>query len=338
MKLDSPVGMPQLIKTTLINTHKNGLIIIGTLLVISLMLAIYKYNLGYITPGNWRVIFWFVTIYINYKLIGKIDRRITASLMMFSCYLSFYIYPLLPIQTNYGENLFLLPSTLIVFSVLPYLIFDINKEKIWIASWVAILVVTFWISINYTLTQIDIIKYSGLLIVFKNYTMLAVAFIVSWLFIQIMFYKYLKNIATQQKRIMEVNTTLDEKVLFINEQNSALDEQSNELMKLQEQIITLNNELEFKVKQRTKELEIQTEALNKYGFVNSNLVRGPIESILKSGNIDISSTLDDIESLNSIMQDLDAITKAISDVLNMQNMEGIKAVEDMIKSKYHYNE
>ncbi|MTI40252.1 hypothetical protein E1140_12155 [Fulvivirga lutimaris] len=164
--------------------------------------------------------------------------------------------------------------------------------------------------------------------------MLAVAYFASWIFIQIMFFKYLKNIELQNLRIQEVNTLLDEKVTLINDQNTILDYQSQELVRLQEEIGAFNNELELKVRERTSELEKQTEALNRYGFVNSKLVRGPIELMIREKSLGANSSDLNMELLNSIIQDLDSITYAISDVLNLQNIEGIKEVEKMIKNRY----
>jgi hypothetical protein len=330
--------MPQLIRSTLFNIHKIGLKIIGGLLILSMILVYIKVDVDYISIGNLRVIFWFVTIYINFKLLDKIKRTYSASIMMASCYLSFFIYPLLPVETNYAENLFLLPSTLIIFSVLPYLVFDLKSERLWIVFWVVILFVTFMISVKYSILNMDKVKYQGLIVVFTQYTMLAVAYFSSWIFIQIMFFRYLKNIEVQNVRIQEVNTLLDENVSMINDQNTVLDHQSRELIRLQDEIGSLNDKLELVVRERTAELEKQTEALNKYGFVNSQLVRGPIELIVKDKSLDFNGTDLNLELLNSIMQDLDSITYAISDVLNLQNLEGIKEVEKMIQIRYSKNE
>ncbi|WP_185153551.1 hypothetical protein [Fulvivirga lutimaris] len=204
----------------------------------------------------------------------------------------------------------------------------------WIIFWVSLLFITFIISLRYSILNIDQIKYEGLIIVFTKYTMLAVAYFASWIFIQIMFFKYLKNIELQNLRIQEVNTLLDEKVTLINDQNTILDYQSQELVRLQEEIGAFNNELELKVRERTSELEKQTEALNRYGFVNSKLVRGPIELMIREKSLGANSSDLNMELLNSIIQDLDSITYAISDVLNLQNIEGIKEVEKMIKNRY----
>ena len=328
--------MPQLLRSTILNTHKNGLKIIGTLMIISFGLVFIKEDEFYFSNGNLRLIFWFSAIYINYILLNKIDRKISASIMIAACYLSFFVYPLLPIETNHEENLFLLPSTLIVFSALPYLVFDVESEKAWIGGWLIVLIGTFLLAINYSIERVDKDTYDGLIIVFTDYTMLQVAFFASWLFIQIMFYRYLQRIQQQKERISAVNNNLDEKLQVIDKQNTVLDRQSNELMKLQEEIGSLNNKLESIIKERTAELELQTEALNKYGFVNSRLVRGPIESILENERQDESNL--DIDYLKSIMIDLDTITVAISDVLNLENLDNIKRVEKMIKKKYAVSE
>lgn len=328
--------MPQLLRSTILNTHKNGLKIIGALLIISFGLVLIREDEFYFSNGNLRLIFWFSAIYINYRFLEKIDRKVSASIMIAACYLSFFVYPLLPIETNHAENLFLLPSTLIVFSGLPYLVFEVEKEKAWIGGWLVVLLGTFLLAINYSISMVDKTVYDGLIVVFTDYVMLQVTFFASWLFIQIMFYRYLKKIQQQKSRIDQVNSNLDEKLQVIDQENQTLDRQSGELMKLQKEIGLLNNKLELIIRDRTAELQLQTEALNRYGFVNSRLVRGPIESILENHSFKRSEL--DIEYLKSIMQDLDTITMAISDVLNLENLENIKNVERLIKSKYSVSE
>lgn len=330
--------MPQLVRSTLYNTHKYGLWGVTLITALSIFIAVLDNDHTGFPVGNIRLVFWLALLFINFKLLEKIDRRISATLFIFSCYASFFLYPFIPLETNYSEDLFLLPSLLIVFCVLPYLVYDLENEMVWVIIWQVILLTTFFLAINQSISNMDPVRNEGLIIVFTDYTMLAAAYFACWIFVQIMFYKYLQNIGFQSKRIIEVNLNLEETVSQIGDQSKELDEQSEELRKLQEEISKLNNELENKVLQRTAELEIQTNALNKYGFVNSNLVRGPIEYVIDNAIVDLEHENLDIESLKSVMQDLDAITVAISDVLNLKNIEGIKEVEKMIKEKYGLND
>jgi tetratricopeptide (TPR) repeat protein len=98
-------------------------------------------------------------------------------------------------------------------------------------------------------------------------------------------------------------------------------------------IMNMNEVLEDRVKQRTEELENQNERLSEYAFINSHLLRAPLSRILGLINlIDHDKALKDSQLTGLLRKsgdELDQIIKKITDTLN----DGTHLAIDQLRAK-----
>jgi len=95
------------------------------------------------------------------------------------------------------------------------------------------------------------------------------------------------QIKHQKNEIEALNIDLKNNLLKIEKQNELLVQQrreiesiNDELKNSNEQIRSINLNLESRVKERTQNLEFQNRQLSEYAYINAHLLRGPLCSIL----------------------------------------------------------
>ena len=97
----------------------------------------------------------------------------------------------------------------------------------------------------------------------------------------------ISQIKNQQMEIEALNVDLKENIWKIEQQNELLKSQqleietiNKELKNSNDEIKNINQNLEKRVKERTKNLELQNKQLSEYAYINAHLLRGPLCSIL----------------------------------------------------------
>lgn len=97
----------------------------------------------------------------------------------------------------------------------------------------------------------------------------------------------ISQMKNQQNEIEILNVDLQENIWKIEKQNNLLLQQQKEIETIFKELQTSNDEikninlsLEIRVKERTKNLELQNKQLSEYAFINAHLLRGPLCSIL----------------------------------------------------------
>ena len=109
-----------------------------------------------------------------------------------------------------------------------------------------------------------------------------------------------------------------------------------ELNSLNEELTTVNERLEEKVKDRTSVLETQNQQLTEYAFINSHILRAPLARILGLSSLIARETISIkdqqlVEALIYSSNELDVIIRKISDVLydgNNLSREDIQTIID----------
>jgi signal transduction histidine kinase len=102
----------------------------------------------------------------------------------------------------------------------------------------------------------------------------------------------------------------------IKKQRVEIEEQSEELKVLNDSLLDMNANLEQKVAERTRELEIKNKKLQEYAFVNSHKLRGPVARILGLVNLlDYKNIYDSeliVTQLRVSATELDDLTRDIA--------------------------
>ncbi|WP_144017326.1 tetratricopeptide repeat protein [Ekhidna lutea] len=102
--------------------------------------------------------------------------------------------------------------------------------------------------------------------------------------------------------------------------NRQIEQQAKELRRANEEIISMNNNLEQVVRKRTEELEKKNQQLKEYLSSNSHIVRAPVARIL--GLVDLYDSKDssNLEFINDSIRvsaiELDAVIRDINDKLS----------------------
>ncbi len=131
------------------------------------------------------------------------------------------------------------------------------------------------------------------------------------------------------------NSQINELIHEIQKQNQQLKTQFRELNMLNEKLNNLNQSLEQKVEERTRELQNQNEQLTEYAFINSHLLRAPLARILGLSNILVGEKIDPnlqnlLDALVKSCNELDEIITHIGKLLYEGNAISRKDLSNII--------
>lgn len=199
--------------------------------------------------------------------------------------------------------------------------------------------INFVYSFNYILGRIEGSEDNHFTEMFRLDPMLVVAHIGSLIFLQCIIYSYRKTNQKQQNAIEEMNDTLSSNINTVNIQRDQLLEQNEEMIQLQEELKSTNEQLELKVRQRTEELEEQNKLLVQYGFMNSHILRAPIATL--KGLYEVSKMTKEPKDLKQVqkhiertIQELERASKSLNEVIAKKDPILLKEIEDRIKQIY----
>lgn len=133
----------------------------------------------------------------------------------------------------------------------------------------------------------------------------------------------ISQIKSQKYEIEVLNVELQEKVWKIEHQNEILVSQRNEietineeLQKSNDEVKSINLNLEDHVKERTRHLELQNKQLSEYSYINAHLLRGPLCSILGLVHLLDRNNSNDLDlilfHMKKSSKDLNAVVDKIS--------------------------
>ena len=132
----------------------------------------------------------------------------------------------------------------------------------------------------------------------------------------------------KNEKIDKINDELKEKIHEISQQNvllsfqqSEIFDKSEELHRQKEEIQTINESLEERVKERTKVLEEKNKQLTEYAFINSHVLRSPVSTMMGLLNLMKYTDLPDeerkvYEHLKDTAKILDNIVFKINNALD----------------------
>jgi signal transduction histidine kinase len=131
-----------------------------------------------------------------------------------------------------------------------------------------------------------------------------------------------KNISLVENQNKLLEEKVKQRTKELQNSNTEILAQSEELTSQREEIKAINDELEQKVKNRTKILERQRNQLKEYAFANSHKVRGPLARMLgliyliqREGD-DIPENIKEyLAMLAKSSEEMDSIIKAMNRLL-----------------------
>ncbi|MEL6534051.1 MAG: HAMP domain-containing sensor histidine kinase [Bacteroidota bacterium] len=103
--------------------------------------------------GTQRLVISMLLILIAFMANSKYSYRVSAFLFMLSPYLVFVVYPITPFYDNLIENLVLLTFLSLVTSIIPYMIYNLKQDAIWVVSWVLVIFITTFFSFKVTIDR-----------------------------------------------------------------------------------------------------------------------------------------------------------------------------------------
>jgi len=123
----------------------------------------------------------------------------------------------------------------------------------------------------------------------------------------------------------KINKTLIRNNLELEEKAGEIISQNEELIQIQDNLNTLNLDLEKRVNERTAKIQIQNEILIKYSYTNAHHLRGPVARLLGLASIYKLEPQPDpdfiIEKMVDQAHEIDAVVKQINTDLESSNVD-----------------
>lgn len=124
-----------------------------------------------------------------------------------------------------------------------------------------------------------------------------------------------------------INGTLREFNVELAQKANEIEAQNEELMQMQDNLNSLNTELERMVHERTSKIQLQNQALVKYSYANAHHLRGPIARLLGLANVyHTHSNLPPdfiIERMVEQAHEIDSVVKQINVDLEAGQVSGL---------------
>ncbi|MEL6534567.1 MAG: hypothetical protein AAFQ98_04105 [Bacteroidota bacterium] len=237
---------------------------------------------------------------------------VSRFLLVFLIPCLFLVYPGLNGSTH-EVSLLWVPTGIVVFTIIPYLIFRWPQEKVSFFVAQAILF-AFTLSSDVLLSMGANPDFKILEVIDENYVAFKRAMVALWIFLNFPLIYFMRLVRRFEHRLQTSHEEIQEKNLRIQLQNE-------ELKAHQEQIERINHNLERLVKDRTLELQTQNDRLAEYAFINAHLLRAPLARIQGlvylielSGKIPNNDLLfthlqESVEEFNEVVQKINTLVE-----------------------------
>ncbi|HAA12016.1 MAG TPA: hypothetical protein DCE41_10080 [Cytophagales bacterium] len=174
--------------------------------------------------GSYRLM---ATIAISYAALWFNQRttyRVSAGLFMASHYLGFIFYPLIPYYDNLTENLILLAFLSLVTSVMPYVIYNLKRDTVWVVAWILTILVTTFFAFRVTLNRMVDTDIALLAHQLLDQYMIQIGYFSTLLFLHGTLFYFKRNLETQRDNIAQKHEKLSSQQAEILAQRDNLEE------------------------------------------------------------------------------------------------------------------
>lgn len=314
-----------------------------TIWILTFVVLFYIVNTVFILKmefdyGFYRLLLLMLSQVVGLKLLLGKNYRFLAFFNISIFYVLFFLYPFLDISRRFEENVYL-PLVLMIFSMtLPILFYSTKKDLPMIIFWSALTFITVIgnLFFQHSIATQEELKF---FILFERHPMTLVGFMFAILFLLILFYNYRKYTNDQHNQILVLNEKLNVKLLEIFEKGNEKETQNEELQSIQEELLTINEELEKKVEIRASELRAKQKEIVRYAFMNSHILRAPIARI--KGLINLAENLTSatekanvIDLIKQSINELDETSHSINEVIKDKKNDDLYVIEQKVEQLY----
>jgi hypothetical protein len=213
-----------------------------------------------------------IILCISFLFLNKWGFTTTSRvLFLITWILMLHILPIV-IHQSPSDYYLAFPVGIIFHSILIHVSFSARQEpvKFWL-----FLIGNFWLLLlcKQILISNDVSPESQNILRTDPYYVLD--YILYWLLFNLLTYYLLHVVESYINGLSEANTLINSQREELSERNNELKQAVTSLEQVNKRVADLNKNLEIKVWERTKELEIKNEQLVHYAYMNAHKLRGP---------------------------------------------------------------
>lgn len=246
---------------------------------------------------------------IGHSVIGRLIFVLTWPLL-------FHLIPIWHLQTP-SDYYLAYPLGIIFHSVLIQMLFSIRQER---TLYTLLMIVNFimLLTVSVVLRYFD--EEGGTMFEMTSDKYYFLDIVLYWLLFSLLSYLLVTSIDNLISKLISANVLIAEQKEEMATINEELSETNQSLHVLNHKMAGLNDALELKVQERTREIEERNEKLESYAFYNAHKLRGPycrilgLISLRKIVEIEEREEIDRL--LDTCMLELEQVIREIQEIVD----------------------
>lgn len=269
---------------------------------------------------------------LSYMLVHFKKNVLASKITLASFCLAFIYFPAIPgiPEVEPIEDVIIIAFSTIAVSIVPLLIYDLNKQKLMIFFWQLIIITGFFssqlISINKLTSPIEIELSNTVL----SNPLLIAGYILIMTFVLLVLYNFKQQNETNRNRARLKENQVKSIINRIKAQNKLLWLQKSKTVEIQQELMKINDTMEERILDNTELITKRNKLLTQYGFLNSRLLLEPINDLIDCLQSDLYSN----EILSLKIRNLEELSSDFSKFLNDEDHKDRNWVEETLINKY----
>ncbi|HAP60853.1 MAG TPA: hypothetical protein DCR93_15595 [Cytophagales bacterium] len=321
-----------------------GLWVLGALVVIDYIMMTQAFNRpwDYIDAGTFRLRFTWVLFWVAWWFGKRKQYKMQAVMLISSLYLSYLVMPLLEPSglTHPAEHYFVLLFITLALSVVPYLLFDLQKDRGIILFWQITLPITFFAAFMVNLQRFAFYPQEAYYVqLTRDQYMAFCGYAGVYIFLMAITLQYKRSQYRYQKQMVDTNAQLQQSLALVRRQNYDLGQLHQQLREKQVQQSKNNERLEQEVQERTAEVAHQNQQLLEYNFMHGHVLKAPLARIQGLLHLDrLIQQEEERQQIRHMAEDafweLDQAVESIARIIEEQDQELIHQIQEQTKQLY----